>query len=1250
MDFRILGPLEVLDDGRTLDLGGAKQRATLAMLALHANRVVAHERLIEALWDEKPPDTARKALQVYVSQLRKVLGRERLETKPRGYLLRIGPEELDLSRFELLRDSGKPEQALAQWRGEPLADFADQRFAEPEIARLEELRLACVEQRIELDLADGRHTELIGELEALVRLHPLSEHLRAQLMLALYRSGRQAEALEAYQAARTALVDGLGIEPGPALRGLHQRILTQDPELDLAAPQQPPRSEPQLASARAEPPAQMAEARKTVTVLFCDLADSTELGERLDPESLRGLMARWYGAMREPVERHGGTVEKFIGDAVMAVFGIPSVHEDDAFRAVRAAVEMREALARLNEELAGEERPQLRIRIGVNSGEVVTGDHDTTLVTGDAVNTAKRLEEAAEPDEILIGDQTRRLVENAAVLEPSAAVEAKGKRKPVEAWRVLGTIEGAAPFARRTDTPIVDRVAELGVLRSELAAAERERSCRLVTVLGTAGLGKSRLASELMEEVLPRATVLTARCLPYGDGITFWPLLELLSSVGGDDALAEAVRDEPDRELIRERMSALTGSAAPSSPEETFWAVRRVLEALAQDRPLVLQLEDIHWAEPTLLDLVEYVVGWCRDAAILVLCLARPELLDERPDWLGVRGTSLTLEPLTGEESDELLDMLDVPLEAGARARIRDAAEGNPLFVEQMVAMLAEAPGETAMPPTINALLAARLDRLAPLDRSILERASVLGKEFGRGGVAELSPPEERNAVGTVLLSLTRRDLIEPGRTPIPGDDGFRFRHALIRDAAYSGVPKAVRAGLHERAAVLFESQGVAGELVGYHLEQTYRYRDELGAVDDATRAIGARAGELLGDAGRRAFAQEDMPAAINLLDRALRLSDPADPSRLELQRELSMALWWSGEIARAEALLDELIEAAAEAGDAGQQWSGLVERAARRNLAVAGEAEADELLRVAGEAIPVFEALRDSASLARAWRRIAYAHQMRLRYGAAEEAALLALPHARAAADAQEEARIVDGLCTILLYGPAPTDEAVARCAEMLEQERDSQVVEADVSISLAGLLAMQGRFDEARAAAERSHAVYTELGLRLSIAGWTQVAGPLELLAGDPAAAERHLRVGLEILEGGAQGYQEALLAEALYQLGSLDEAARFADLACATSAPDDVAAQVIASEVSAKVEARRFPERTEQALSSARAAASLAAATDALNLWGDSLVSVADVLQSAGRDGEARAVLDQAAGVFLRKGNIAAAARVSPERAAR
>ena len=458
MEFRILGPLEVLDDGRALDLGGAKQRATLAVLALHANRVVAHEQLIEALWDEEPPETARKALQVYVSQLRKVLGRERVETKPRGYLLRLDPDELDLTRFELLRDGGKPEQALELWRGEPLADFADQRFAEPEIARLEELRLACLEQRIERDLADGRHAELVGELDALVNEHPLREHLRAQLMLALYRAGRQAEALEAYQAARTALVEGLGIEPGPALRELHQRILTQDSALDLpAAMPTPARARPPAPPAHAPAPQPAGATRKTVTVLFCDLTGSTELGEPLDPESLRGLMTRWYAAMREPVERHSGTLEKFIGDALMAVFGVPQVHEDDALRAVRAAVEMHERLARLNEELAAEGRPLLQIRIGITSGEVITSDDATAVVTGAAVTTAKRLQEAAAPGEILIGDATRQLVENAAELEPVDPVQAKGKKKPVAAWRVIGTIEGAEPFARRLDTPLVDR-------------------------------------------------------------------------------------------------------------------------------------------------------------------------------------------------------------------------------------------------------------------------------------------------------------------------------------------------------------------------------------------------------------------------------------------------------------------------------------------------------------------------------------------------------------------------------------------------------------------------------------------------------------------------------------------------------------------------------------------------------------------------------------------------------------------------
>ena len=395
MDIRILGPLEVLDEGRALELGGAKQRAVLAMLALNANRTLSVDRIALGLWDAEPPESARKAVQVYVSQLRKALGKDRVQTKGGGYRLRVEPDELDVERFEGLRRRGDLDAALALWRGEPLADLADHSFARTESARLQELRLSCLEERLERELAAGRHAEISGELEALSSDHPLREHLRGQLMLALYRSGRQAEALEAYRSARDAFMAELGIEPGRELRDLHQQILRQDPALDLAR---------RVVAATPPPPVGGAMMRKTVTVLFCDLADSTELGERLDPEALRTVMSRWYDAMRAPIERAGGTVEKFVGDAVMAVFGVPAVHEDDAFRAVRAAVDMRDAAAMLD----------LQVRIGVNTGEVVTGDMTTTLVTGDAVNTAKRLEEAAARGEILIGAATRRLVAHAA--------------------------------------------------------------------------------------------------------------------------------------------------------------------------------------------------------------------------------------------------------------------------------------------------------------------------------------------------------------------------------------------------------------------------------------------------------------------------------------------------------------------------------------------------------------------------------------------------------------------------------------------------------------------------------------------------------------------------------------------------------------------------------------------------------------------------------------------------------------------
>jgi class 3 adenylate cyclase len=363
-------------------------------------------------------------------------------------------------------------------------------------------------------------------------------------------------------------------------------------------------------------------ARKTVTVVFSDIANFTPLGEGLDPEALRGVMERYFAVVRREVERHGGMVEKFIGDAAMAVFGIPAVHDDDALRAVRAAVDIRTALGDLNQQLEETHGVRLSIRTGVNTGEVIAADPSDrqTFATGAPVATAQRLEAAARRGEILLGDSTYRLVSNAVLVEPLEPLTLKGKAEPVTAWRLLGVIEGAPPFPRRLDTPMVGREAELASLHAELEAARAERRCRLATIVGPAGIGKSRLGNELFAAARPRATTLVGRCLAYGEGITFWPLGEIVREAGGEQAVRAALEGTPDAEVVVERVQGALGEpGSPTAGEETFWAVRKLFEALARPRPLVVCFEDIHWAEPTLLDLIEYLTGWIRDAPVLLV-------------------------------------------------------------------------------------------------------------------------------------------------------------------------------------------------------------------------------------------------------------------------------------------------------------------------------------------------------------------------------------------------------------------------------------------------------------------------------------------------------------------------------------------------------------------------------------------------------------------------------------------------------
>jgi len=967
-------------------------------------------------------------------------------------------------------------------------------------------------------------------------------------------------------------------------------------------------------------------ARKTVTVVFCDIANSTPLGETLDPEVMRGVMERYFEVVQTELERHGGTVEKFIGDAVMAVFGIPKVHDDDALRAVRAAVDMRTALGTLNVELERSHGVRLALRTGVNTGEVVAGDpaDRQSFATGAAVATTQRLEAAARAGEILLGDPTYRLVSNAVLVEPLEPLELKGKAEPVAAWRLLGVVEGAPPFPRRLDTPMVGREEELASLRSELEIVARERRCRLATIVGPAGIGKSRLGNELFSAARGRATTLVGRCLAYGEGITYWPLRGIVLSAAGSLSRAgieEFLGDVDDADRIAERLAGAVGVAeAGPGGEETFWGVRRFLEHLARDRPVILGIDELQWAEPTFLDLIEYLVGWTTDAPVLVVGLARPELLEQRPTWAATSSLVVSLRPLSGPDSDRLVDALGgAGIATDERQRILEGAEGNPLFVEQMLALAVEGEPRDTVPPSIQALLAARLDRLPADERAVLERAAVIGREFTAGAVASLS---EGESASSTLLSLVRRDLIEPDRSLIPGDDGFRFRHILIRDAAYLGVAKALRAGLHERyASWLEDAAGELDEIIGYHLEQAFRYRQELGPAD---AALAKRAGEHLARAGRHAIGRGDFSAAATLLSRAVSLLPDSHADRRELLPMLGSVLMRTGDFARAERVLADAEGAARAAGDSRLELRTLIEREFLRTFTQPDES-IEDIVAVADRAIPLLEHLEDDVGLAKAWWLRSELHLSACRWG--ERAANLerALEHAKRAGDEVEQGTIAAQLALAVYYGSTPVDAAIERCEVLVAEIPAHRSLEASITGTLAGLRAMQGNFDEARRLQADARRMYEELGQRFRVAVRSLIAADIELLAGQPAKAATILRWASEALrEMGARPATatiDAFLADALADAGAKDEALRYSAASRESAAEPDVVSQVMWRVAAAKV--------TDDA-ALARDAVRLSMPTDYPDLK-------ARALSAAGNR-------EAAAEEYRRKGNAAAFARLT------
>lgn len=1013
-----------------------------------------------------------------------------------------------------------------------------------------------------------------------------------------------------------------------------------------------------------------------MTIVFSDLKESTSLGESIDAESFRAVIGRYFAEMQSVIERHGGTVEKFIGDAIMAVFGLPRVHEDDALRAVRAAWEMQAGTRHLNAELSRRWGVALASRIGVNTGEVVAGDPagGQRLVTGDAVNVAARLEQAAPEMDVLLGATTYRLVRDAVEVEALAPLAVKGKADPLVAYRLLGVRRGDG-FARRLDTPMVGRRSELATLQQAFAQTRDQGQPALATIIGSAGVGKTRLITEFLHTVEGEARILRGRCLSYGEGITFWPLGEIIraaADIRDDDdaerAYAKLATLAPDDTAVVERVGAAIGLTTGSFPlDDTFWAIRRVLERLARANPTVVYVEDIHWAETTLLELIEQVATLAESAPLLIVCSSRHELLEHHPDWgtKEERFLRLDLEPLSDNDSelivDHLLEGADLPRDL--RGRIVRGAAGHPLFVEQLVSMLLDegrlrreggkwhlqaGDGLLAIPPTIAALLAARIDGLAADERIVLERGSVIGELFYLGAVRELSPESIRGLVGALLLGLSAKQLVAPGRETFASEETYRFRHVLIREAAYQGLLKSTRAELHHRFADWLEGPGFrqaeVEEILGYHLEQAYRYRSELGPLETEGYAVGARAAMHLAAAGRRSFARGDVPAATNLLNRAAQLLPPSDPGRVELLGDLGEALLDLGDLTAAEAVASEAIEGARSMTNPRLEANATLVRLLVRFLRDP-DGWTKAALRDANHAIPVLEEVGDHAGLSRAYRLLGEVHGTACHFELAERAVQQSMDHARLANDHRQELRNLPAYAMSALYGPLPVAEAIERCQRILEQAPGDLRAEGLVNCTLAQLHAMAGRFADARGLYRRGQRIFNELGGQLLIGSSSIDSASVELLAGDPEAALRQLEADDEALAAMGERYLRssvaALMAQAELALGNLDRAGEYADRCRELATPDDIEPQAVWRGVRARVLAAAGEFSEAERL--AREAVDLTDQTDGLGMQAGALVDLAVVLAAAGRTNEADELATEAVNRFDRKGNVVASSAV-------
>ncbi len=946
-------------------------------------------------------------------------------------------------------------------------------------------------------------------------------------------------------------------------------------------------------------------------------------------------------------------------------------------RAVRAAVEMRDTLAKLNHELEASWGVQLAHRVGINTGEVITGDdrQGQRFLTGEAVRVAKRIEEAAAPNEILIGESTHRLVRDAVFAKLSGPRALKHGEK-FHAFIVINIIAHAPGVQRRFEAPLVGRERQRAMIDSIFRDVVSRRTCHLLTVLGDAGVGKSRLVQEFAASLPSDTNFARGRCLPYGEGITYRPLADIIREITRAEGLdlgkqsvariAENLAGNDKGALIAERVAELLGFGGekPARAEENFWAVRRLFEALARERPLVIVVDDLHWAESSFLDLIEHLVDLSRGFPILIVGIARPELLDTRPVWGSAKpnASTIVLEPLSEAECREMLsNLLDhVPLPPAVESTITRAADGNPLFAEEFVAMLVDekllireedrwvASGDLSaprVPSTIDALLGARLDRLPEHERAILTMAAIEGAVFHRSAVVELASPALESMVHDGLLALVRRGLIRPGAPDFSGEEAYHFRHVLLRDAAYRSLSKYLRAELHERFAAWLEMK--AGEhlpefdeIVGYHFEQAFQYRVALDSRDPLAASRAAQAAARLEAAARRALGRSHLTSAIALLERLCvavpRLIPTDDPRRRTLLADLGRALIECGRLAGAERALQEADRLATAANDERAASHVLIEQQFLRLLRVE-EGGTEEAARATTLVIPVFNRYRDNLGLCRARRLEALLYWNEARAEAAAEAWKRAAIHARLAGDQHVYNEILAWIASSLWFGPTPASHGIRRCKALLKKVRDSPESEAAILRHLGGLHGMVGEFDLARHLLATSNAAYAELGFKLD-AAMSHNEAVVELLAGNPAAAEENLRTGYRALEDmGERMFRSttaAFLARAVLEQGREEEAEELAELSAQLASKGDLLSQILWRGVRARVLARRAQFAEAEVL--AREAVALAQRTDFVNHRADALMDLAQVLKASLRVDEAVTSASEALRLYELKGN--------------